>query len=129
MIGRHPRPTRTDELFPYTALVRSHSGRAGRGDLDLPDASGNPAGRARQLPDLRHGAGTDGAFARRGSEPGVGRFHAAAEGRGRPRRAAALPGDGRSDEHTSELQSLMHISDAVFCLYTNIKMSIIYNLH
>src|SRR3546814_6420420 len=38
-------------------------------------------------------------------------------GRGRPSRPAASEGDAsRSEEHTSELQSLMRISYAVFCL-------------
>src|SRR3546814_9426620 len=37
------------------------------------------------------------------------------------RSAAALPDLVRSEEHTSELQSLMRISYAVFCLKTNIR--------
>src|SRR3546814_3884335 len=35
---------------------------------------------------------------------------------GNERRVVAVIGDGRSEEHTSELQSLMRISYAVFCL-------------
>src|SRR3546814_1417210 len=43
---------------------------------------------------------------------------------GAARRPAALPGaSGRSEEHTSELQSLMRISYAVFCLKKKINIS------
>src|SRR3546814_1360741 len=95
MIRRPPRSTRTDTLFPYTTLFRS---------------------------DLRYDVyGT------------YGRTKAKFIGYNRlvvPNLLAALdavvdPGDGqvrcrmdvpRSEEHTSELQSLMRISYAVFCL-------------
>src|SRR3546814_10172384 len=81
MIRRPPRSTRTDTLFPYTALFRSAAAR--------PRAfSRLPAGQRRQ------------------DDAGL----AAADLRG---------GDSarrdRSEEHTSELQSLMRISYAVFC--------------
>src|SRR3546814_6607660 len=87
MIRRPPRSTRTDTLFPYTTLFRSQDARLA--DAPPADARG-PAGRSTDAaPDFR-GA----------SEPGVN---------GRD--------DGqRSEEHTSELQSLMRISYAVFCL-------------
>src|SRR3546814_1489593 len=93
MIRRPPRSTRTDTLFPYTTLFRSRRvPRAGRGH-----AGGG--GRRRRLPDHR-------------AERGV---RAAGGDVGRPRPdLAAVP--GRSEEHTSELQSLMRISYAVFCL-------------
>src|SRR3546814_8134927 len=91
MIRRPPRATRTDTLFPYTTLFRSPGGaRAGdhRGD----DRAGD-----RRDADVRaHPPG-------RGVADGVG-----AEGR------TAMV--ARSEEHTSELQSLMRISYAVFCL-------------
>src|SRR3546814_16528422 len=91
MIRRPPRSTRTDTLFPYTTLFRS-------GD----------AGEQRQ----------DDGIERQ-------RLHSAAG-----ERAPAPPGaqsqldehrhhredDDRSEEHTSELHSLMRISYAVFCL-------------
>src|SRR3546814_7329742 len=88
MIRLPPRSTRTDTLFPYTTLFRS----PWRG------------------PGLRlasvHAAGVDAAGCRRGD------LHRAVGCRG-PGRS----GDpGRSEEHTSELQSLMRISYAVFCL-------------
>src|SRR3546814_1934445 len=69
MIRRPPRSTRTDTLFPYTTLFRSH----GADDV------------------LRHRLLVGAA--------GAGQRHL-----------------GRSEEHTSELQSLMRISYAVFCL-------------
>src|SRR3546814_4405353 len=93
MILRPPRSTRTDTLFPYTTLFRS------RGALSAVPAPAGGGGRKRRRAcaaaagrDLRH--------------------RAAAHGRAR-RRAELL---GRSEEHTSELQSLMRISYAVFCL-------------
>src|SRR3546814_2463905 len=59
---------------------------------------------------------------------------------GEARGAAALGQHGRSEEHTSELQSLMRISYAVFCLkkkntiyinipYTTIHNSLVYHYH
>src|SRR3546814_6151921 len=95
MIRRPPRSTRTDTLFPYTTLFRSHPGA----DRDAP---------ARQCPACEGERGT-----------------ARPAGRGRARRLdhdldAPGPDPGklhqRSEEHTSELQSLMRITDAVFCL-------------
>src|SRR3546814_8095307 len=98
MIRRPPRSTRTDTLFPYTTLFRSHqkTGRASplraqaarrqrrkRMNFDLPpeiaEIQSVTSNLVRSL--LRY-------------EP---KFH-------------------RSEEHTSELQSLMRISYAVFCL-------------
>src|SRR3546814_6537503 len=89
MIRRPPRSTRTDTLFPYTTLFRS--GRR-RGSQLLPA----PLADARLLavPDR-----LDGALAADGHLPGA--LH-------------EVP--PRSEEHTSELQSLMRISYAVFCL-------------
>src|SRR3546814_2357966 len=91
MIRRPPRSTRTDTLLPYTTLFRSQDFADGRG-------SRAPAsGRHRRL----HYPGT------REAVGGI-------EGRsGRGRRSYRLV---RSEEHTSELQSLMRISYAVFCL-------------
>src|SRR3546814_7854795 len=91
MLRRPPRSTRTDTLFPYTTLFRSRTeGRRGR-----------TCGRY-----TAHHAGT-------GVEAGYGppayRRHACGNGR-------ATDGCGRSEEHTSELQSLMRSTYAVFCL-------------
>src|SRR3546814_10073296 len=105
MIRRPPRSTRTDTLFPYTTLFRS----AGDGSVQ----SGPAAGRRR-----------------------TAQARAPAPGRRDARRRSALPDPEsglaprdadqdaaqpawrvpRSEEHTSELQSLMRISYAVFCL-------------
>src|SRR3546814_13487853 len=90
MIRRPPRSTRTDTLLPYTTLFRSRSrGLRGRQATDQ-----RPLVRGRRL---RNRAG-------------------------RCARAVASAADRhshagwRSEEHTSELQSLMRISYAVFCL-------------
>src|SRR3546814_6284801 len=91
MIRRPPRSTRTDTLFPYTTLFRSHS------ELRAPGLS---ACRQRS---------------RAAATPG----HPARTGPRRPRSQAqggAALHRPRSEEHTSELQSLMRISYAVFCL-------------
>src|SRR3546814_2845971 len=102
MDRRPPRSTRTDTLFPYTTLFRSQQ-CAGRGktsrDLQTPvdrdDLTRHPS-------ELRTGERCD-------PLADIGR-HAAAPERDSP----ALM--FRSEEHTSELQSLMRISYAVFCL-------------
>src|SRR3546814_12766298 len=102
MIRRPPRSTRTDTLFPYTTLFRScwldqrepHIG----GARPVAQAIGSA---------LPHG---------RRDRPGGNRF-AHPEARRRLHALAADPyrrGLGRSEEHTSELQSLMRISYAVF---------------
>src|SRR3546814_8518016 len=111
MIRRPPRSTRTDTLFPYTTLFRSAGGRA---DGDR----GRDHDRRRGRFHLRFRA-TFHASARAGRllsrrRPGQ---RAAQDDRPldvRPpqRREVAM----RSEEHTSELQSLMRISYAVFCL-------------
>src|SRR3546814_3723718 len=91
MIRRPPRSTRTDTLFPYTTLFRSPLG-----SCKVPPASHErprgPTARDRSpwFRSSREGCRVD-----------------AREARVRP---------GRSEEHTSELQSLMRISYAVFCL-------------
>src|SRR3546814_8078865 len=100
MIRRPPRSTRTDTLFPYTTLFRS-AARHLLGDLPGRDriAAEHPARGSlplRRLADQHAG----------GRPVGCG-LHAA----GRP--AGHLHEIGR---HTSELQSLMRISYAVFCL-------------
>src|SRR3546814_5488160 len=88
MIRRPPRSTRTDTLFPYTTLFRS-------GDRPPHPHPAQP--NARHLPDDGDADG-----AQHGADPGGHR----------PGGAAV----DRSEEHTSELQSLMRISYAVFCL-------------
>src|SRR3546814_10642228 len=97
MIRRPPRSTRTDTLFPYTTLFRS-AGFHGSASL----AGGVLQGRHSRL----HRTAS-----RRLADSGQAASHGAATAF--PQRAEAV---GRSEEHTSELQSLMRISYAVFCL-------------
>src|SRR3546814_2002217 len=87
MIRRPPRPTRTDTLFPYTSLFRSADHRRCGGD-DVVDRCAH-----------------------------CSHTRATRRGRGNRRaRAVSRLQVFRSEEHTSELQSLMRISYAVFCL-------------
>src|SRR3546814_7428247 len=100
MIRRPPRSTRTDTLFPYTTLFRSGEQARLGVSADAVPGGGRPAGNGPgQLRDQQTYGGDHGALE-----------HADAGDRGGIRR------DDRSEEHTSELQSLMRISYAVFCL-------------
>src|SRR3546814_7580376 len=125
MILRPPISTRTDTLVPYTTLFRSGPYRlAGhlpyRAGHRLWDEDGwrRDAGQGRydsyRPSGVRHRQGS--------SDENRGR-------RQRDLRSAAL----RSEEHTSELQSLMRISYAVFCLKkknkNNNKKKQQYNYH
>src|SRR3546814_2607047 len=99
MIRRPPRSTRTDTLFPYTTLFRSVQLRLGARTLRRQVAQRPVAGAA--------------ASARPRAPPRDGNLSVAA-----PSASPAHDYEpaGRSEEHTSELQSLMRISYAVFCL-------------
>src|SRR3546814_6321857 len=108
MIRRPPRSTHTDTLFPYTTLCRSEEDgrekRKQRGNKE--EQNGN---------DRRQESHTDCLNNLR--------THATK----RPRFWSMF---NRSDEHTSELQSLMRISYAVFCLKKQInKTLLIYNTY
>src|SRR3546814_2796959 len=94
MIRRPPRSTRTDTLFPYTTLFRSTPDSATDADAPLisGDTSAFPLASPLALPSTA-------------AEAIAGAHAPAVEGF-----------DMRSEEHTSELQSLMRISYAVFCL-------------
>src|SRR3546814_5161756 len=94
MIRRPPRSTRTDPLFPYTTLFRS-LGPKQASFARFPGAIPRPS-KARMNHEHRR---------RRPGRP--------ISNHSRPR---LRHGGGRSEEHTSELQSLMRISYAVFCL-------------
>src|SRR3546814_10227812 len=102
MIRRPPRSTRTDTLFPYPTLVRSRLLHA----LPFETVAG-------RLP-----AGFDPALWE-AVRPNLTRL-AEAEGWLAICRGPVVPviadAGFRSEEHTSELQSLMRISYAVFCL-------------
>src|SRR3546814_5580351 len=103
MTRRPPRSTRTDTLFPYTTLVRS-------GSWDRPRPIAHGRWRCKAWPRWRR---RQDAFSwqvlQRLVSEGT-RREAGERGQqvGRPIE--------RSEEHTSELQSLMRISYAVFCL-------------
>src|SRR3546814_8563021 len=94
MIRRPPRSTRTDTLLPYTTLFRSHSGK-GRHGRETGLTGGLTANPFRERGHL-------------GDVPVDFRIDEIMS----PKVAA------RSEEHTSELQSLMRTSYAVFCLKT-----------
>src|SRR3546814_1257039 len=96
MIRRPPRSTRTDTLFPYTTLFRSAAS-------PIAPVIRAPSPRTPGTVHAGAGAGVD-LFA--AAADAIVQFHH--QRRGRRRR--------RSEEHTSELQSLMRISYAVFCL-------------
>src|SRR3546814_5149257 len=98
MIRRPPRSTRTDTLFPYTTLFRSAS-RARRESLRRAIYDRLSLRLARPQPLCRH--------------PGAFLMLTRVD----PGPAVVV----RSEEHTSELQSLMRISYAVFCLKKNKK--------
>src|SRR3546814_10589176 len=102
MIRRPPRSTRTDTLFPYTTLFRSPALTAkvsGTRPLTVTVLPMRPAMPVSiMLPKLSL---IDASFCRRQSS-------------------------SRSEEHTSELQSLMRISYAVFCLKKKNKHSMIH---
>src|SRR3546814_5003535 len=106
MIPRPPRSTRTDTLFPYTTLFRSapRTRRAAAARADLRGERADP--RCTAALGGRRGRASARGCRRRGCAPRGDR----AWSRGR----CAL--DDRSEEHTSELQSLMRISYAAFCL-------------
>src|SRR3546814_3930785 len=119
MIRRPPRSTRTDTLFPYTTLVRSTVGQCldplapahwfplakvgglaeWHGKVARRRMSGAPIEAPVRI--VRQGFGGEASFVEFGPVP------PRADPDARP---------VRSEEHTSELQSLMRISYAVFCL-------------
>src|SRR3546814_6296016 len=120
MIRRPPRSTRTDTLFPYPTLFRSviiddlYQRVLGR--------AADPEGKAYWLRVLASGVRTETVgisfygsreyFDRMGgAEPFVRALYD-----NLLHRQADAGGLDRSEEHTSELQSLMRISYAVFCL-------------
>src|SRR3546814_9143131 len=100
-----PRSTRTDTFFPYPTLFRSDRGHH-RGGLEIHLL------RPALMASVRRRA--DRAVAARAGDPGPDR--GLRVGLPGPRRARG--GSRRSEEHPSELQSLMRISYAVFCLKT-----------
>src|SRR3546814_6893747 len=117
MIRRPPRSTRTDTLFPYTTLFRSTNNVSGStlagdaaGDFSYTDADA-----------LAIGAVTATGFS--AATNGGQALTATGVGAGTDVFVRNLIGDLvlRSEEHTSELQSLMRSSYAVFCLTKKIN--------
>src|SRR3546814_6567720 len=107
MLRRPPRPTRTSTLFPYTTLFRSVGGREQQGVADREAAAFDAPGQdapAVELVDV-----LDRQAQRLGAEAGMAMKAVERRQHGR----SVVP---RSEEQTSELQSLMRISYAVFCL-------------
>src|SRR3546814_6130862 len=92
MIRLPPRSTRTDTLVPYTTLFRSPRARVAPDPLWRLRGGRQPQRRSRAARAVQRGDGRGGAGLGQ-RQPGV-----------------------RSEEHTSELQSLMRTSYAVFCL-------------
>src|SRR3546814_2835474 len=113
MIRRPPGSTRTDTLFPYTTLFRSGVDRRlhRRALRPLAAAGGDGVGDRADRRGAVPGAAVQGG---RGEPGRAGRAGRVALGAGRS--SAVRGGADRSEEHTSELQSLMRISYAVFCL-------------
>src|SRR3546814_4181673 len=100
MIRRPPRSTRTDTLFPYTTLFRSRKALSPRGGKVLVV---NPQPQIQKVFDLVKAVPMNEIFA----------STAEADAYLDTMQRKVLQ---RSEEHTSELQSLMRISYAVFCL-------------
>src|SRR3546814_5656594 len=103
MIRRPPRSTRTDTLFPYTSLFRSLA-------FDHAQVGGFVHVRIAHVQKLQHLAFGD-AVGGVGEDP----LHVHRVEFDHQLEAARIQ-EVRSEEHTSELQSLMRISYAVFCL-------------
>src|SRR3546814_2722668 len=107
MIRRPPRLTRTNTLFPSTTLFRSPSTSSPRRCRQPPSP---PAPACCATPSAREGAAR-----RKGVEAPV-RFAGAWRRTSLDGHDATAGEGSRSEEHTSELPSLMRISYAVFCL-------------
>src|SRR3546814_2391741 len=103
MIRRPPRSTRTDTLFPDTTLFRSRWMDERRGNVEESAVQHFPHGHCKLL--QREGF-------RQEAELGICWQVSGKRILG----IARYEDEFRSEEHTSELQSLMRISYAVFCL-------------
>src|SRR3546814_10829071 len=128
MIRRPPRSTRTDTLFPYTTLFRSHPPRRQAAEpaqdrlwlsspvLIQPKTASAPApgNLIEQTGNRRFVGNPLDRFTQQrshGKMSDAGRF------------PCCVCRQNRSEEHTSELQSLMRISYAVFCLHQQTHMN------
>src|SRR3546814_1850263 len=106
MLRRPPRSTRTDTLFPSTPLFRSAPG--GQGHAAHLTESGDRGAAAHVVAVHEHD---------RPRRVGLGPVeHRPVHGHPHRMQVGVRGVEARSEEHTSELQSLMRISYAVFCL-------------
>src|SRR3546814_3441877 len=107
MTRRRPISTRTDTLVPYTTLFRSPISQGWQHrSIRNPNATGRGRSRAIEHHHARKTIVADGAPFTSG--PNL-----------QPHLLSLCASAGRSEEHTSELQSLMRNSYAVFCLKKN----------
>src|SRR3546814_1413025 len=111
MIRRPPRSTRTDTLFPYTTLFRSSVSSS------VAIALQNTCERAKTIyfPIISGSSDTTGKDCRRYG------FRLCHHAYTASKAIAPVLAEARSEEHTSELQSLMRISYVVFCLKKKIQ--------
>src|SRR3546814_3750786 len=104
MIRRPPRSTRTDTLFPYTTLFRSGASAMARASSRATHSPSFTVSPAAVQPD-DSGTKVKRLFSHDSKALASG-----------PDRCSRVKCGPRSEEHTSELQSLMRSSYAVFCL-------------
>ena len=95
LLGRLPHQIRRRSRRLSRKRQQAEGRGAGRHDLHLPDASGDPPGRPGKLPDLRHGAGAGGREPRCAAQSGTRRHDAPVLDRPRARAAGRRPGNGR----------------------------------
>src|SRR3546814_4725772 len=111
MIRRPPSSTRIDPLFPYPTLFRSHVRVVEMREVDIHVVGAETPERV-----LQRGGDIGGREALAAlQQADLGHQHDIVAPPA-PREPLADDGLRRSEEHTSELQSLMRISYAVFCL-------------
>src|SRR3546814_9940040 len=131
MLPRPPRSTRTDTLFPYTTLFRSKAA-ALTCSIRSKSCDLKPISNVSAFSGLKLGAclsaglvgsGGTGAATRVVQLPDLNPFEndpysiiRSVGWSSMPTRGETLLNESRSEEHTSELQSLLRISYAVFCL-------------
>src|SRR3546814_2186933 len=123
MIRRPPISTRTDTLFPYTTLFRSFHVDYFKPEGQNPPKPGEGVAKAKVIETIlaKHDTATNGrkfnaVLATAGINDAIEYFELFARIQ-------------RSEEHTSELQSLMRISSAVFCLKKKTTKYIIHPTH
>src|SRR3546814_9037948 len=107
MIRRPPRSTRTDTLFPYTTLFRSKA-NTGRSSASPKERANRRSPTPEEAPLRRRDSGDRVHDVSHSLLAAVRVLH----------HRVGAGEHARSEEHTSELQSLMRISYAVFCLKT-----------